>query len=109
MTAIAFAERLAEKRRQIALFSMTVLSSLLVVQIQKMPESSLYQIDLNLECINIFAYPLQIWNERSLNFSLTLQGIMFMFSTYPETFPLDKIKAQAIADFCEEAESEGKA
>jgi hypothetical protein len=30
-----------------------------------------------------------------------LQGIMLMFSTYPETFPLDMVKAEAIAEFCE--------
>jgi hypothetical protein len=38
---------------------------------------------------------------RSLYFSSTLQGIMLMFSTYPETFPLDMVKAEAIAEFCE--------
>lgn len=39
--------------------------------------------------------------QRSLYFSATLQGIMLMFSTYPETFPLDKLQAQVIAEFCE--------
>ncbi|HCF29268.1 MAG TPA: TetR/AcrR family transcriptional regulator [Cyanobacteria bacterium UBA11049] len=39
---------------------------------------------------------------RSLYFSATLQGIMLMFSTYPKTFPLDAVKAQAIAEFCRE-------
>ncbi|MBE9211510.1 TetR/AcrR family transcriptional regulator [Plectonema cf. radiosum LEGE 06105] len=37
----------------------------------------------------------------SLYFSATLQGIMLMFSTYPETFPLDMVKAQVIAEFCQ--------
>lgn len=39
--------------------------------------------------------------QRSLYFSSTLQGIMLMFSTYPETFPLDEVKAQVIAEFCQ--------
>lgn len=37
---------------------------------------------------------------RSLYFSATLQGIMLMFSTYPENFPLETMKAQAIVEFC---------
>jgi AcrR family transcriptional regulator len=37
---------------------------------------------------------------RSLYFSATLQGIMLMFSTYPENFPLEAMKAQIIAEFC---------
>ncbi len=40
--------------------------------------------------------------QRSLYFSSTLQGIMLMFSTYPETYPLEAVKAQVIAEFCEE-------
>jgi len=36
---------------------------------------------------------------RSLYFSATLQGIMLMYSTYPNSFPLDAVKAQAIAEF----------
>jgi AcrR family transcriptional regulator len=39
---------------------------------------------------------------RSLYFSATLQGIMLMFSTYPENFPLEAIKAQAISEFCQQ-------
>lgn len=39
--------------------------------------------------------------QRSLYFSATLQGIMLMFSTYPNGFPLDAVKAQVIAEFCE--------
>jgi hypothetical protein len=27
---------------------------------------------------------------------------MLMFSTYPKTYPLDAVKAQVIAEFCEE-------
>jgi AcrR family transcriptional regulator len=38
--------------------------------------------------------------QRSLYFSSTLQGIMLMFSTYPERFPLEAIKAQVIEEFC---------
>jgi AcrR family transcriptional regulator len=37
---------------------------------------------------------------RSLYFSATLQGIMLMFSTYPENFPLEAMKAQIIGDCC---------
>jgi AcrR family transcriptional regulator len=37
---------------------------------------------------------------RSLYFSSTLQGITLMFSTYPESFPLDEVKAQIIEEFC---------
>jgi hypothetical protein len=44
--------------------------------------------------------------QRSLYFSATLQGIMLMFSTYPENFPLDPLKAQVIAEFCHVVESE---
>jgi hypothetical protein len=32
------------------------------------------------------------------HFSATLQGIMLMFSTYPENFPLAAMKAQVIAE-----------
>jgi AcrR family transcriptional regulator len=39
---------------------------------------------------------------RSLYFSSTLQGIMLMYSTYPQSFPLDVVKAQTIAEFCGE-------
>jgi AcrR family transcriptional regulator len=37
---------------------------------------------------------------RSLYFSATLQGIMLMFSTYPENFPLEAMKSQVITEFC---------
>jgi AcrR family transcriptional regulator len=37
---------------------------------------------------------------RSLYFSATLQGAMLMFSTYPDSFPLDAIRAQIITEFC---------
>lgn len=40
--------------------------------------------------------------ERSFYFSATLQGIMLMFSTYPQSFPLDEIEAQVIAEFCKQ-------
>lgn len=39
--------------------------------------------------------------ERSFYFSATLQGIMLMFSSYPQSFPLNAIKAQVIAEFCQ--------
>jgi AcrR family transcriptional regulator len=45
--------------------------------------------------------------QRSLYFSSTLQGIMLMFSTYPKSFPLDKVKAQVIAEFCRVPDSSG--
>ncbi len=38
--------------------------------------------------------------ERSFYFSSTLQGIMLMYSTYPNHFPIDAIKTQVIAEFC---------
>jgi AcrR family transcriptional regulator len=38
--------------------------------------------------------------ERSLYFSSTLQGIMLMYSTYSKTFPLNSVKAQVLAEFC---------
>lgn len=38
--------------------------------------------------------------QRSLYFSSTLQGIMLMFSTCPENFPLEEVKAQVIQEFC---------
>ncbi|RUS97964.1 hypothetical protein DSM106972_081830 [Dulcicalothrix desertica PCC 7102] len=38
--------------------------------------------------------------KRSLYFSSTLQGIMLMFSTYPDNFPLEEVKAQIIEEFC---------
>ncbi len=42
---------------------------------------------------------------RSLYCSSTLQGIMLMYSTYPQSFPLDAVKAQAIAEFCQTEDS----
>jgi AcrR family transcriptional regulator len=39
---------------------------------------------------------------RSFYFSSTLQGIMLMHSTYPKTFPLNTMKAQVLAEFCDE-------
>jgi len=45
--------------------------------------------------------------ERSLYFSSTLQGIMLLYSTYPEGYPLDAIKAHVIAEFRGEAPSSG--
>jgi AcrR family transcriptional regulator len=41
--------------------------------------------------------------QRSLYFSSTLQGIMLMYSTYPQTISLDVLKAQVIAEFCNHA------
>lgn len=38
--------------------------------------------------------------KRSLYFSCTLQGIILTFSSYPNSFPLDEIKAQVIEEFC---------
>ncbi|HEY9626125.1 MAG TPA: hypothetical protein V6C84_02395 [Coleofasciculaceae cyanobacterium] len=38
--------------------------------------------------------------QRSLYFSSVLQGTMLMYSTYPQTFPLDAVTAQIIAEFC---------
>jgi AcrR family transcriptional regulator len=38
--------------------------------------------------------------QRSLYFSSTLQGIMLMYSTYPKNFPLNQVKSQVIAEFC---------
>lgn len=43
--------------------------------------------------------------QRSLYFSSTLQGIMLLFSTYPDRFPLDAVKTQLIAEFCGEVNS----
>jgi hypothetical protein len=43
--------------------------------------------------------------QRSLYFYSTLQGIMLMFSTYPQSFPLDAVKAQVIAEFCKEVDT----
>jgi AcrR family transcriptional regulator len=39
---------------------------------------------------------------RSFYFSSTLQGIMLMYSTYPKTFPLNAVKTQVLAEFCDE-------
>jgi AcrR family transcriptional regulator len=39
--------------------------------------------------------------QRSLYFSATLQGVMLMYSTYPNGFPIDALKAQIVAEFCE--------
>lgn len=41
--------------------------------------------------------------QRSLYFSSTLQGIMLMYSTYPKSFPLNQVKAQVIAEFCNDS------
>ena len=40
--------------------------------------------------------------ERSFYFSATLQGIMLMFSSYPQSFPLEAIKTQVIDEFCKQ-------
>ncbi|MFS1515058.1 TetR/AcrR family transcriptional regulator [Bacillus sp. SCS-151] len=37
---------------------------------------------------------------KSLHFSSTLQGIMLMYSTYPNLYPLEKIKNEVIKEFC---------
>lgn len=37
---------------------------------------------------------------RSLYFSSTLQGIMLLYATYPEGYPLDAVKAHVLAEFC---------
>ncbi|MDX8366060.1 TetR/AcrR family transcriptional regulator [Cytobacillus sp. IB215665] len=37
---------------------------------------------------------------KSLHFSSTLQGIMLMYSTYPNLYPLEKIKNEVIQEFC---------
>ena len=43
--------------------------------------------------------------RRSLYFSSTLQGITLMFATYPDSFPLDEVKAQMIVEFCSDLET----
>lgn len=40
--------------------------------------------------------------ERSFYFSAALQGIMLMFSSYPQSFPLEAIKTQVIDEFCKQ-------
>ncbi|MGM7685248.1 TetR/AcrR family transcriptional regulator [Cytobacillus sp. Hm23] len=37
---------------------------------------------------------------KSLHFSSTLQGIMLMYSTYPNFYPLEKMKNEVIQEFC---------
>ena len=38
--------------------------------------------------------------QRSLYFSSAIQGVMLLFSTYPEFYPLEKVKEQLITEFC---------
>ncbi len=44
--------------------------------------------------------------KRSLYFSSTLQGVMLMISTYPQTFPVEEIKTQIIQKFCQSSSNE---
>ncbi|MCJ8014703.1 TetR/AcrR family transcriptional regulator [Paenibacillus sp. KQZ6P-2] len=39
--------------------------------------------------------------KRSVHLSSTLQGIMLMYSTYPNGYPLEEVKVQVIADYCQ--------
>ncbi|MGP4039632.1 TetR/AcrR family transcriptional regulator [Gracilibacillus sp. D59] len=44
--------------------------------------------------------------KKSLYFSSTLQGVMLMISTYPQTFPVEEIKTQIIQKFCQSSSNE---
>jgi AcrR family transcriptional regulator len=82
------------------LFSQANLDPLVAKQSQKLRDEQVRQFQVQTE---MFAQ-LGVENprDRSLYFSATLQGVMLMFSTYPQSFPMDAIEAQMIAEFCKQ-------
>jgi AcrR family transcriptional regulator len=80
------------------LFSQPKLDPIAAQSSQKLQDEQARQFEVQTE---MFA-KLGVENPRgrSLYFSATLQGIMLMFSTYPQNFPLEAMKAQVIAEFC---------
>ena len=85
------------------LFSQPKLDPLAAKSSQKLMDEQARQFKVQTEMFRLLG--IENPERRSLYFSSTLQGVMLMFSTYPN-FPLDAIKAQVIAEFCEEAKSE---
>jgi AcrR family transcriptional regulator len=81
------------------LFSQPNLNPLVAKQSQKLRDEQVRQFQVQIRMFE----QLGVKNpqERSLYFSATLQGVMLMFSTYPQSFPLDAIEAQVIAEFCQ--------
>jgi AcrR family transcriptional regulator len=81
------------------LFSQPNLDPVVAQSSQKLKDEQARQFEVQTE---MFA-KLGVANPRvrSLYFSATLQGIMLMFSTYPENFPLEAMKAQVITEFCQ--------
>jgi AcrR family transcriptional regulator len=85
------------------LFSQPNLDPIAAQSSQKLKEEQARQFEVQTEMFT----KLGVENPRvrSLYFSATLQGIMLMFSTYPENFPLAAMKNQAIAEFCKGGKS----
>jgi AcrR family transcriptional regulator len=81
------------------LFSQPNLDPVVATSSQKLKDEQARQFEVQTEMFE----KLGVENPRvrSLYFSAALQGIMLMFSTYPENFPLEAMKAQAIVEFCQ--------
>jgi AcrR family transcriptional regulator len=82
------------------LFSQPNLAPLVAKQSQKLRDEQAQQFEVQTKMFEQLG--VENPRERSLYFSATLQGVMLMFSTYPQSFPLDEIEAQVIAEFCQQ-------
>jgi AcrR family transcriptional regulator len=80
------------------LFSQPKLDPIVTESSQKLMDEQVRQFEIQTEMFEKLG--VENPRQRSLYFSATLQGIMLLFSTYPQNFPLDAIKAQVIAEFC---------
>lgn len=80
------------------LFSQPKLDPVIATYSQKLMDEQSRQFEVQTEMFKTLG--VENPRQRSLYFSSTLQGIMLMYSTYPQSFPLDVVKAQTIAEFC---------
>jgi AcrR family transcriptional regulator len=84
------------------LFSQPKLDPMIASASQKLLDEQARQFEVQTQMFE--ALGVEKPRQRSLYFSSTLQGIMLMYSTYPQSFPLDAVKAQVIAEFCQKSE-----
>lgn len=85
-------------RFEINLLTQPKLDSVAAKYIQKLMDERAKQFVVQTEMFKKLGVPNP--QHLSLYFSSILQGITLMFSTYPETFPLQQMKAQMIEEFC---------
>jgi AcrR family transcriptional regulator len=84
------------------LFSQPKLDPVVAKSSQKLKDEQARQFEVQTQMFEKLG--VQNPRQRSLYFSATLQGIMLMFSTYSENFPLEAMTAKVIAEFCGEGE-----